>query len=185
MVTKCDACCALRNLNLMPSECTSPPPTTRESSLRIYLKSLCLSIWRRERKLLGHWPASLQEPSHICEKCLIAWSCLCVFLSLSNRLFAWGKKGLPPDGFPWNLILEDLLKICRENSSFIMIWQKYRALYICGNISLNSHPCSGKSSTENQNGDFMFNNFFPKIVPFFFEIMWINLVQPDRSRMTK
>ena len=32
-----------------------------------------------------------------------------------------GTARLPPDGFSWSL--KDLSKICRENSSFIIIWQ--------------------------------------------------------------
>ena len=31
---------------------------------------------------------------------------------------------LPMDGFSWNLIFEDFLEICRENSSLIKIWQE-------------------------------------------------------------
>ena len=42
---------------------------------------------------------------------------------------------------------------------------------------------SDKSCRENQNTDFMFSEVFPKIVPFY-EIMWKNIVQPERSLMT-
>ena len=42
---------------------------------------------------------------------------------------------LPLGGFSWNLIFEYFSKICRENSIFIKIWQKYRAaLYMKSNI---------------------------------------------------
>jgi len=37
-----------------------------------------------------------------------------------------------------------------------------------------------KSGRENQNTHFMLNDFFPKIVPFFFKIMWKSI----RRRMT-
>jgi hypothetical protein len=34
-----------------------------------------------------------------------------------------GTTRLPMDRFSWNLIFEDFLEICRENSSLIKIWQ--------------------------------------------------------------
>jgi hypothetical protein len=34
-----------------------------------------------------------------------------------------GTSGLPLDGFLWNLMFEYYSKICRENLSFIKIWQ--------------------------------------------------------------
>lgn len=85
-VARCVTCSHVK----MSGECKS---TTRENHRKNpYLKSLRLPAWRRERTLLGHWPVSRQAPSQICEKWLIAWSCLCVFLSLSNRLIACKKK---------------------------------------------------------------------------------------------
>ena len=47
---------------------------------------------------------------------------------LSVRLH--GTTRLSLDGFSWNLILEYFSKICRENSSFINIWQEKRVLYV-------------------------------------------------------
>jgi hypothetical protein len=41
---------------------------------------------------------------------------------------------------------------------------------------------SDESCRENQNTHSMFNNIFPKIVPFM--IMWKNMVEPDRPQMT-
>ena len=35
-----------------------------------------------------------------------------------------GTTRPPPDGFLWNLVLEDFSKTCRENSSFIKIGQE-------------------------------------------------------------
>jgi len=37
---------------------------------------------------------------------------------------------LPLDGFSKNFILKYFLKICQENSTFIIIWQEYQVLYI-------------------------------------------------------
>jgi len=36
---------------------------------------------------------------------------------------------------------------------------------------------------ENQNTRFTFNEFFPKIIRAVCEIMWTNMVQPDRPQM--
>jgi len=60
--------------------------------------------------------------SQNCEKWLLALSCLSVH--------PHGTTWLPLDGFSWNLILEDFLKICWENSSFINIRQEYWVLYM-------------------------------------------------------
>jgi len=45
---------------------------------------------------------------------------------------------LPLEGFSWNLTFQHFSKICRENSSFIKIWQEYPALY----LKTNTHFCS-------------------------------------------
>ena len=37
---------------------------------------------------------------------------------------------LPLNGFSWTLISEYFSKLCQENSSFIKIWQEWRALYV-------------------------------------------------------
>jgi len=43
---------------------------------------------------------------------------------------------------------------------------------------------SGKSFTENQNTHCMFGNFFSPDNRAVYDIMWENIVQPDRSQMT-
>ena len=55
-----------------------------------------------------------------CEKRVLASSCLSVCLSVCPH----GTTRLPLDSFPWNLIFKYFSKICRENSSFIEIWQE-------------------------------------------------------------
>jgi hypothetical protein len=42
---------------------------------------------------------------------------------------------------------------------------------------------SDESCRQNQNTYFMFNNFFPEN-PAVYELMWKNMVQPDRPQMT-
>jgi hypothetical protein len=43
---------------------------------------------------------------------------------------------------------------------------------------------SNKRSSGNQNAHFMFNNFFLFENRSVYEIMWKNMVRPDRSQMT-
>jgi hypothetical protein len=50
-------------------------------------------------------------------------------------------------------------------------------------ILLRMRNVLDKSCRENQNTHFVFNNCIPKIVPFY-EIMWKNMIQPDRPHMT-
>jgi len=59
-------------------------------------------------------------------------------------------------------------------------------MYIHNNISLSSsynEKCIRQRCRENQNTHFMFNNSFPKIVPFK-EIMWKNMLHPNRLQTT-
>jgi len=56
------------------------------------------------------------------ENRLLASSCLSVH--------PHGTIRIPLDGFSRKFIFEDSSKICRENSSFIKIWQEYRVLYM-------------------------------------------------------
>jgi hypothetical protein len=46
--------------------------------------------------------------------------CMPVCLSVSPP----GTTRLPLKGFSWNLVFEYFYKICRENSSFVKIWQE-------------------------------------------------------------
>ena len=79
-----------------------------------------------------------------------------------------GTIQLPMDGLSWNLILEYPRKLCRENSSFIKVWQQgfytndkthfYR-------ISLSSsynEKCLRQKLQRKSKHNFMFNNSFRK-----------------------
>ena len=45
------------------------------------------------------------------------------FMSVRPSLCPHGTTRLSLDGFPWNLIFQYFSNICREDSSFIKIWQ--------------------------------------------------------------
>ena len=50
-------------------------------------------------------------------------------------------------------------------------------------VNIYTKIFSDKVCRQNQNSHFMFNNFFPEN-RCFYEIMWENIVQPDRSQIT-
>jgi hypothetical protein len=59
-----------------------------------------------------------------CERRLSTSSCLSVCPSVRPH----GTTRLPLDGFSWNLVFDYSSKVCRENSSFITIWQEKRVI---------------------------------------------------------
>jgi hypothetical protein len=92
----------------------------------------------------------------------------------SVSLSTWNNPA-PIGRILWDLIFKHFVTICRENSSFIKVWQECRVLYMKINIVYDNicsvilimRNASDKSCTENQNDYFMFNkSFFPKIVAF-------------------
>ena len=129
------------------------------------------------------WTSHLEVRSQNCERRLLASSCLSVR--------PHGTSRLPLDGFSWNLIYENISKICREKPSFINICQEYRVLYMKTNIHFWSYLTQFFLEWE------MFQtNVVEKIkthilypVTFFFwnhavyEIMLKNNAQPDRPQM--
>jgi len=62
------------------------------------------------------WEVGSLARSQICEKRLLPSSC--------TSVRPHGTTRVPLDQFSWCLISECFSKICRENSSFIKIWQK-------------------------------------------------------------
>jgi len=61
---------------------------------------------------------------------------------------------------------------------------QYTFLIISRSVILRMRNISDKSSTENQNTHFVFNNFFFFKNRAAYEIMWKNMVEPGRSQMT-
>jgi hypothetical protein len=78
----------------------------------------------------------------------------------------FGTTRVPMNGFSWNFIFEDFSNISRVHSSFIKIWQEWRALYMTtlvhkDNISLNTSyndKYFKQSCRENQHKPFIVNN---------------------------
>jgi len=68
-------------------------------------------------------------------------------------------------------------------------YYKWRPIYIFGHISLSSSRNEKMSQTKvvekNQNTHFVFSNFFFSLKNrAFYEIMWINIVEPGRPQTT-
>ena len=113
--------------------------------------------------------------------------CLCVC--------PYGTTRLPLDGLPWHLLLQHLffffksvgkndvsLKSDQNNGYFTWI-----PVYIYDNIwliILRMRNVSNKICRENQNTQFMFNDFFPPENRAVYEIMWKNIVHSGRPQMT-
>jgi len=82
-------------------------------------------------------------------------------------------------------------KICRENSSFIKIWQEYRLftwrpIHIFDHYLLSTSWYVSDKSRLNQNTHFKFNDllFFFLENRTVYEKMWKMFVGPDRPHMT-
>ena len=68
----------------------------------------------------------IEERSQNYETRLLASSCLSLYVSAVHpSVCPHGTTRLPLNGFLWNFIFEDFSKDCRENPSFIKIWQTY------------------------------------------------------------
>ena len=104
-----------------------------------------------------------------------------------------GTTRLPLEGFSWNLMCEDFLKICRRNSSLIKIGQEWQVLYMKTNTYEYFRSYLAQCFLE-------WKTFQKKIIEkreihilkprtFFenravFEKMWKNIVERDRPQMT-
>jgi hypothetical protein len=100
-----------------------------------------------------------------------------------------GTSRLPREGFSWNLVFENFPKICRENSSFIIILQEFRLLYVKTNIHFLSYlayyvvewELFQTNVVEKIETHFKYSNCFLKSR--LYGIMRQNIVQPDRTQM--
>jgi len=102
-----------------------------------------------------------------CELChiLVFWS---VWPSVRPSIHLRGTTWPSLNGFMWNLLLAYFSKICRENSSFINIWQEWWVLYrkiivhfwsYLAQFFTEWENVSDISCRENQNTHFVFSNF--------------------------
>ena len=121
--------------------------------LTAYVTLLMPSVYTR--KLHKH---PFQTPSQICEKRLLALSCLSVRPHVTTRL--------PLGGFSWNLIFEYFSQIRRKDLCTLML--------ISRSVLLRMRNISDRSCRENQNTRSFLSKPSPKIVLFmkFILIYW-------------
>ena len=93
-----------------------------------------------------------------------------------------GTTRVPLDGFSWNFTSEYFSNTYRENSCFIKIWQEKRVLYtkiyLLRMLNVSDNSCRGNQNTHVWSVTFISEN---RAV---YEIIWKNIVQPDRLQMT-
>ena len=102
-----------------------------------------------------------------------------------------GTSRIPLDGFSLNVIFEDFCKICRETSVSLESDKNNRTLHgdqctsviISRSFLLRMRNVSDKSCRENQNTRFVFCIFFFENRAVY-EIMWKNILQRGRPKMT-
>jgi len=105
---------------------------------------------------------------------------------LSVRPHAHETAWLQLGRYSWNLILEYFWKICQENSNFIKIDKNngyVKTIIHLWYLFLRLRNVSDKVSRENQK-HISGSITFLKNCADCCEIMWKNIVQPDRSQMT-
>jgi hypothetical protein len=99
-----------------------------------------------------------------------------------------GTAQLPLEGFLWNFIFGYFFENLSRKFKFFKnvtsitgtLHEDLCTFIICRWILCRMRNVSDKSCRDNQNTHFMFSNLFPTI----YEIIWKNMVQPDRPQMT-
>ena len=92
----------------------------------------------------------------------------------------------PVDGVPWNFIFEYFSKIIFVNISSgerVNLHDDLRTCTISRLILLRMRNVSDRSWWENQNTQFMLSNFLSENHTIY-QIMWKNMVEPDRLQVT-
>ena len=146
-------------------------------------------IWRIFRKYVKKIKVLFQSDKH---NGYFAWIPTyiydIIFLSMSVR--PHGAAQLPPDGFSWNL--KDFSKICKEFKVLFKFLtsrtgtlHEYQHTFMILSLSvlLRMRNVWDEYCWKNQNTPFMFSNFFSPENRTVFEIMWKNIVQPDRIQI--
>jgi len=128
MVTLCTNQINIANVYFLTAQCVYVFCVDGKTNSVYLLYCASLLVFRRLRKIAKSGLISVR-PS----VCLYVWPSLRLSVLMETRF--------PLDGFLSNLIIEYFSKICRENSSFIKIWEKNgyfrrRLLVVCDSISL-------------------------------------------------
>ena len=98
------------------------------------------------------------------------------------------RTRIPLDGFLWNFILEYFSKLCLENSSSNWSLTRitgtlHKDLYKFSSLVLKMYNVSDRFVEKIKTHVFMYSNFFFENRAVY-EIMWKNMVEPDRPQVT-
>ena len=104
-----------------------------------------------------------------------------------------GTARLQPDGFSWNVkdfFFENMSRKFKFHYNLTIITgtlHEYQHTFIIlsPSLLLTIRNVSGQCCREDQNTHFVFSNFFFSENRVAYEIMWKNIVQPNRPRITK
>jgi len=110
---------------------------------------------------------------------------------LSVRPHGTTRPPFPLKGFSWNLALENFSKICRDNPSFVKnvtrktgtLHEDLCTLVIPRWILRSKNSAEKKKLQRNSKPTFHVQYFFFFENPAVCEIMWKNMVQPDRPQI--
>ena len=127
-------------------------------SVKMLLKLLkVIKIWLREWQILEYfWWLNARHfflgVFAKLQKVTVSYG-VSVCLSVRPSVRLHGAMLLPLDLFLWNFILEDFLKICLENSSFIKIYKKKIRNNTTLHEDMNSYDDISPNSSENEKSD--------------------------------
>jgi len=111
--------CDLPICNAVPQPTAPPRASFNWGYIRSYYSSIALHTARRLLKvIISHWLYRFLGACAKLRKVIIKLLHVCLSLRLH------GTTELSLEGFLWNLVFVDFLKVCRENSDFIKIWQE-------------------------------------------------------------
>ena len=110
--------------------------------------------------------------------------------SICQSVRPHGTTRLPLDRFSLNLIFEYFSKICREDRSFIKIWQELRVftytfVIVSRSVLLTMKNISQKTRWKNQNTVCSIRVFFFSENRSVYEIMLENTVEPDTPQVAE
>jgi len=113
-----------------------------------------------------------------------------MYLSGRPSFRPYGTVPLPLEGFPWNLVHEDVSKICwgkqvglkPDKNNWYFTW---RRTCVYDDVSLNSQneKLLRQKSLRKSKTQISCPIYFSGTACFFYEIMWKNMVQPDRPQI--
>jgi len=129
-------------------------------------------LWRWNRQCSDTLPYKIQTPGNYQEE-NIQQANISFVMSIRHSVSLQGKTLLALERFSWNFIFETFSKVCGQKFKFCenptrstgTLYEDLRTYMISRWTLLTIRNVPDKICRENQNSQFMFHNFFPKMVP--------------------